>query len=153
MNTQTLPTLADLVRASKCRKGKAHAVTSRGAYWLARYPPLIRHAGGDGIGQNADNLKMFLQLRHFRDGSVTCVVAVEGWHQNLGNYRSFARIEKLEEARTVEEVIAGLLKAKNHDYNSLYSSCFEDDLSKLLVGLGMVECEPAPDEELVAAAE
>lgn len=147
MNTTTTTpaTLAEIIVALKCRKGKASGTTKHGAYWLACDEILIRSWGGDGIGNNGANLRSRLQLRHFRDGSVRCVARMSSWHQNCGTHNNYVTV-RINDCRTVEDVITALLGESDSDGVAVYSAHFAADLTAALVALGMPESEPAPDE-------
>lgn len=144
MNTNT--TLETLIRSTKCRKGKATAITAKGAYWLAIPPIKIRRFGGDGIGNDSPDRTNTLELRHYRDGKVRTMIKQESWHQNHGNH-SEEVIVSLNFHTTAEEVIVTL---KNHTIcdRQPVSDYFQNDLIDALVGLGLPEYEvPSPDDE------
>jgi hypothetical protein len=142
-----MKTLAECIEARKCRKGKATGTTRQGAYWLACEPIVIRNYGGDGIGNSAADCKHYLELRHFRDGNVMAVVHGHFWHQNGARPDIYEHCSGLTSCKTVEEVIVYLKKTKIDDETTTaYSDYYADTLTAALVGLGLAECEPGPDE-------
>lgn len=50
------------------------------------------------------------------------------------------------ECTTIEDVIV-ILKGVSHDETGAYSDRHKDKLTTALTDLGMIESEPAPDEE------
>lgn len=144
-NTKTT-TLQDRIIATKCRKGKAHAITDRGAYWLACPPIVTRRYGGDGIGQDSADCTNTLELRHYRDGTVRCLIVNSSWHQNHGHHRSANHVE-ISFQTTAEEVIV-MLKNHSIDDRQPCSDYFQPELIATLVALGLPEYEvPSPDDE------
>jgi hypothetical protein len=141
-----MKTLQELIVAAKCRKGAAAGTTKKGAYWLACEPIKIRVYGGDGIGQSSPDCTNFLELRHFRDGSVQTVVEFASWHQNQGGRReSYVTVPALAMCETVEDVIV-CLKSCGTEV-AAYSDKMEDKLTDGLVAFGLPVSAPAPDEE------
>lgn len=140
-----MKTLKELIIDRKCRKGESVGTTKSGAFWLACDPIRIRSFGGDGIGQSARNCDNYLQLRHYRSGEVKAVVNYHSWHQNSGTHDSYISVPILD-CTTVEDVIV-ILKGVSDDDTAAYSNWGEGNLTKALVGLGMAESLPAPDEE------
>lgn len=157
-----MKTLAQLIEAQKCRKGKADGTTRKGAYWLVKADDLgekvsleitIRSWGGDGIGQSRADLRNYLQFRHFRNGNACAMVRRHSWHQNDGHRDTYTMIPALMDCTTVEQAIVALKGVKtdpcDHYHSSpenVYSDNFEKDLTGWLVALGMTEMEPAPDD-------
>lgn len=149
---KTTTTLQDLIIASKCRKGKSHAITAKGAYWLALPPVKIRRYGGDGIGQSYADRANSLELRHYRDGNVEAVVVAESWHQNYGHH-----VEEIHTpattCTTAEEVVVALKNLTISDLESC-SDYFQQDLIDALVSISLPEYEiPSPDDEPPATPE
>lgn len=148
MNTNT--TLEEFIRSTKCRKGKAAAITAKGAYWLALPPIKIRRFGGDGIGNDSPDRTNTLELRHYRNGKVRCLIKHESWHQNHGNHCEITEASILDH-KTAEEVIVTLKQHTICDREPV-SDHFQDDLIAALVGIGLPEYEfPSPDDEPATA--
>ena len=139
-----MQTLKELIEAKKCRKGQSSGITSDGAYWLAIEPVKIRSYGGDGVGNNGTNWTHYLELRHYRNGSVECIVECRGWHQNHREI-SENHVAPLGSAETVEHVIARLKSMKCGE-SKAYSDKFQPELTAALVSIGMAESLPSPDE-------
>jgi len=151
--SETTKTLADCIRATKCRKGPAVGTTKNGAFWLAAEPIYIRHTGGDGIGNNGADRKYSLELRHYRDDKVRCAVHLEATHQNgdwggAGDW--WNTVGPLGDCRTAEEMQVVLLGFQM-DSEHVYSSCFADEIERLAEMLGLPVSMPAPDEEAINA--
>lgn len=142
-------TLKNYVEAQKCRKGSADGTTKKGAYWLAADEVKIRSYGGDGIGSNSSDKGHFLQLRHFRDGSVSAIVHYNSSHQNYGSQSSYHAVA-ITECETVEDVIVVLKGCTIHETHA-FSENYRDELIAFLTGLGMPIAHSAPDDEEVAA--
>jgi hypothetical protein len=145
-----MKTLKELIEGTKCRKGTAEGTTKDGAYWLATKPILIRSFGGDGIGQSSTDLRNYLELRHYRDGSVCAVINFHGWHQNYGTSNRYKFVNGLLECCTVEDVAVYLKGTKDadEDYEAkVYSDRCSSDLENALVALGLPIAPPSPDEE------
>ena len=145
-----MKTLQECVEALRCRTGKANGTTKDGAYWLAIDDVLLKNAGGDGIGQNAPDLKWFLQIRHYRGGEVRVVVVRQSWHQNQGDstqYRSIPAGDLL----TVEGAVVLLKSGVSFGCESetCYSDSRYDDLKLALTTIGLAEFEPGPDDPTV----
>jgi hypothetical protein len=146
--SETTKTLADCIRATKCRKGPAVGTTKNGAFWLAAEPIYIRHTGGDGIGNNGADRKYSLELRHYRDDKVRCTVHLEARHENgdwggAGDW--WNTVGPLGDCRTAEEMQVVLLGCKMGDGGEhVYSSSFADEIERLAEMLG-------PDEEAINA--
>lgn len=146
--------LQDLIIAAKCRKGKAEAITEKGAYWLPLPAIRIRSFGGDGIGQSSTDCINYLELRHYRDGTVKVMVNFHTWHQNHGSSDAYISAPVLK-CQTTEEVIIELKKIglKESDYGqphvtAAYSDWGQDTLTAALTTLGLPEYElPSPDDE------
>lgn len=141
-----MQTLNELIEAKKCRKGKAHGITSDGAYWLAMEPVKIRSYGGDGIGNNGVSWDHHLQIRHYRSGAVEAVVHTSGWHQNSGKSNEYHAVS-IGECETVEQVIVKL-KSMKCDGAAAYSDRFQSELTSALVSIGMIEPLPSPDDQV-----
>lgn len=142
---KTTTTLQDLIIAAKCRKGKAHAITAQGAYWLALPSIVIRRYGGDGIGQDSADCTNTLELRHHRDGTVRCRVITSSWHQNHGGNKESHHVE-INSQDTAEEVVVML---KNYSFHGRQpcSDYYQPELIAALVSLGLPEYEiPSPDD-------
>jgi hypothetical protein len=137
------------IRLAKCRKGEAVAKTKRGSYWLACDRIKIRDFGGDGIGQSAADKKHHLELRHYRDDTVSTKIIGHYWHQNGAGNDRIIDADVLLDCETVEDVICKL-KGMSVGGNHAYSDMFESDLTDALTGLGLAESAPAPDETTVA---
>jgi hypothetical protein len=160
-----MKTLKELIEETKCRKGKACGTNKRGAWWLAvdtaEYDGeagiLIKAGGGDGVGQSAPTYRVYLQLRHYRNGDVGAVIQRASWHGNTGdnyNYTTLkhcggndAPIIGILAARTVEDAVVALKAADFED--ACYSDTCYDELRDGLIGIGMPEAEQGPDEELI----
>jgi hypothetical protein len=146
-------TLTELVEARKCRKGSAVGTTKRGAYWLACEPITLRRGGGDGIGNSAADRTYTLELRHYRNGEVRCLVGYTAWHQNYDR-SGYQCVEQLGKCVTIEQVICELKGSRysraEGDYGGdhVYSDLHEGDVTTALTKLGMAAAEPAPDEPL-----
>jgi len=146
---QNMQTLKDLIIATKSRKGPAAGTDKRGAYWLVR-EIRIRSYGGDGIGQNASNIRNYLQLKHYRSGEVRAVVIQNSWHQNYGDNTSWHGVNGILDSTTVEEVICVLLNSGDEEFGVLYESYFEEELTEMLTELGLPRSLPSPDEDIGA---
>lgn len=144
---KNMKTLKELVIETKCRTGSADGTTKRGAFWRAVDPILIRSYGGDGIGQSSAKIDHFLHLRHYRSGEVSAVVCVHGWHQNYGPSNNWVPVSAILDCTTLEDVIVALKAAKGEEGLSLYSNWGEGNLRKSLLGLGLIESLPAPDDQ------
>lgn len=145
MKTNTA-TLQDLIIATKCRKGKAAGITAHGAYWLAIPPIKIRRFGGDGIGQTSPDLTNYLELRHYRNGTVCTYIRHESWHQNYGHETQIIGVD-LEEKTTIEEVQVKFKNMTVAGYHPL-SDYFQEEFIAALSSIGLPEYEiPSPDDE------
>lgn len=146
--------LKTLVEESKCRRGPSDGTTSSGAYWLACDPILIHSCGGDGIGNSSADVNYFLELRHFRAGTVEPVLVRSVYHQNSGKKRYVVRCLDLLKCDTSEKVIISL------KLGVCFPDCFpspvdvvisdlyaEKYLLPALSRLGMVDAEPGPDDD------
>lgn len=143
-----MKTLQECVENAKCRKGQAAGTTKRGAYWLACGPVMIRSFGGSGIGNSGADCRHYLELRHYRTGEVRALIHGRYWHQDGAKPDRYQPVEILE-CTTVEQVIVHLKGERIGDEDwkdSVYSDYFEDSLTEALVGLGLAQSEPAPDE-------
>jgi hypothetical protein len=140
-------TLREAVEHSKCRKGKAVGTTKRGAYWLAG-DIKIRSCGGDGVGQNAPDVKWWLELRYYRSGEVRPTLMRQAWHQN-GEYGGSGDIyfgrPALCDCTTIEEVVVNL-KTGVEEWGTCYGDDWYSDVRDALVALGMTEASPSPDD-------
>lgn len=141
-----MKTLKDCVIETKCRKGAAYGTTKHGAYWLACEPITIRNYGGDGIGQSGADCKNFLQLRHYRDGTVSAVLHGAYWHQNGSAPDDWMRCDDLLSLTTVESIIVSLKATSFDDGTHVWSDYWTDKLTAALTGIGLAESEPSPDE-------
>ena len=156
MKNNTTTTLQDLIIAAKCRKGKAEAITKKGAYWLACPAIRIRSFGGDGIGQSSTDCRNYLELRHYRDGTVKVMVNFHTWHQNHGSSDTYILAPVLE-CHTTEEVIVrlkniGIKEGYYQNFTAAYSDWGQDTLTEALTTLGLPEYEiPSPDDDPAAA--
>jgi hypothetical protein len=141
-------TLKQAIEATKCRKGAAHATTKSGAFWLAVEPIKIRSWGGDGIGNNGVDWDAFLQLRHYRNGTVRAMVQVTGYHQNGSPPDRYHHVA-IEDCTTIEDIIVALKSGVDGDYGreAIYGDHFEDKLTAALSSLGMAVAAPSPDEQ------
>ena len=147
--------LREVIIAAKCRKGKAEAITTKGAYWLACEPIDIKYYGGDGIGQSRADMTNTLELRHYRDGKTEATVVTETWHQNHGRQRHSTSTDLLK-SETVEDVVIRLKNTdvSEYDYdgsNIAYHDRNYDRLTAALTALGLPEYSiPSPDDEPAA---
>ena len=112
----------------------------------------MRAAGGDGIGNSAPDVDYCLELRHFRNGTVSAIIHRASWHQNHGSRDNYCAAPVLLECATVEQIIVELKGFRgDDDYTGcdepVYSDRFEEKLTTALVKFGMPEMEPAPDDE------
>ena len=139
-----MQTLKELIEAKKCRKGKSVGITSDGAYWLAVEPVMIRSYGGDGIGNSGTDWKHYLQLRHYRSGTVEAVIHARGWHQNRGDLNEYYSAP-IGDCETVEYVIARLKYMKCGE-SKAYCDGWQPELTAALASIGMAESLPSPDE-------
>jgi hypothetical protein len=142
-----MKTLKELVVEKKCRKGPAFGTTKNGAFWMAVEPIKIRGFGGDGVGNNPSSRTNYLQLRHYRDGAVKAVVNWRSWHQNAGDSNEYVTVDILD-CITIEEVVVSLKKA-SCDGNNAYSDRWQSELTGVLLGLGMCETLPSPDDDQI----
>jgi hypothetical protein len=140
------PTLQDLIIARRVRKGPASGTTKRGAYWLACDRIITGSYGGDGIGQSAAQITVFLVLRHYRDGAVRAIARVHGWHQNY-THDNWYSIPSLPACRSAEEVIVALLGRSTEETGRLYTPDAESGLVAALSNLGLPQALPSPDGE------
>lgn len=143
-----MKTLKELVIESKCRRGPADGTDKRGAFWNGSVTK-IRRSGGDGIGQSSADVTHTLHLKHYRSGEVRAVVKIDRYHQNgsySGGGTEWVGVSQILDCATVEEVITALINAGSEESGRLYSEYYEEELTQLLTGLGMVESLPAPDE-------
>lgn len=145
-------TLKDLLIEKLIRKGAAHGTTKRGAYWTpvkGEYFEKIRRSGGDGIGNSAPDVSFYLELRHFRDGTVKAVIVRVAWHQN-GSYSgagtTYADASSVLDCTTAEEVVVAL-KAISMDEESVISERGSEWITAACIAFGLPESAPAPDEE------
>ena len=149
-NNMKTKTLKELIIEAKCRKGEAHGTTKRGAYWCpfverGDHFACIGGGGSDGIGQNAPNVDVFLDFRHYRDGTVSAVITRSSWHQNHGTSTAFTRADNLLGCTNVEEVIVAL-KGMEIDESPVLRGFGEPKVTKALVDIGVPLSAPAPDE-------
>jgi hypothetical protein len=144
--------LRDLVVESKCRKGKAHGTDERGAYWYALhladecYARLFSR-GGDGIGRSGADITGWLEFKHYRNGDMVAQLVFHTWHENDGPGDQFFVADILNCA-TAEEVVVALKKMEMPDGKAaLGSERMVNGLVQQLVGDGLVEAAPAPDDD------
>lgn len=151
--TTEVTTLQTLILSAKCRKGAAAGTTKKGACWLACEPITIRRSGGDGIGNSGPDCTTYLQLRHFRDGSIAATVNYNSWHQNHGMSNSYQAAPEVLAAQSIEEVIAAL-KGTGYDGQPAISNYFADDGDTFaaLSALGLPQALPSPDDTAAATA-
>ena len=149
-----MKTLKELIIEAKCRKGEAHGTTKRGAYWCPfvsdadSYFVVTGDRGGDGIGQNAADVTVGLDLRHFRDGTVSAVLEHASYHQNTGHkLNSTTNADQLLNCTTAEEVVVALrgIELINDCGQALSTRCVEKIIARC-VEIGMPKAAPAPDE-------
>lgn len=151
MKTNT--TIQQAIIASKCRKGKAHAITAKGAYWLAHAPIIIKRYGGDGIGQTRADMTNTMEIRHYRDGKVKIFIRVSTWHQNEGTHTRTRDASHMIDSKSVEDIIIWLknteIGATDYDDSSVsYSDYRYDDVATAFMTLGLPEFPiPSPDDE------
>lgn len=141
-------TLADCIRALRCRKGPADGTTKDGAFWLAHEEEIVlRRAGGDGIGQSAPDITYYLVLRHYRDGAVRAKVMEKAYHQN-GTHIDWYEISALPECTTIEEAEVVLRRPVPTEHAEIcaYSGNHRADIAAALTALGLPEADPSPDE-------
>lgn len=144
-----MKTLAQLVVGQRCRKGKAAGVTKSGSYWMAAQSDAfdwIGGYGGDGIGNNGPAVKTFLELRHYRDGTVRAFVRRESWHQNTGDRIEYVNASRILPCTTIEDVEAALLGLTDSHEMPVYETYHRSSLLKVLSVFGMPESATAPDE-------
>jgi len=141
-----MKTLNELIVSAKCRKGASAGTNKHGAFWFACEPIIIRRFGGDGIGETDANCVNYLQLRHYRDGSVKAVVNSYSWHQNHGHCDTYRTADNLLDRTTVEDVIV-CFKNISDKGSHAYSDSRKNELTEALTALGMIEALPAPDAE------
>lgn len=145
-----MKTLAQLIEATKCRRGKSAGITKNGAYWLACEPIEINSTGGDGIGNNAPNTHHYLILRHFRDGAVRPQIKRDAWHQNgafSGDGVDYMGADHLASCTTIEDIIVALKAIRYRlDISERVYGGDEKPLVEALGALGMPYSMPAPDE-------
>lgn len=150
-----MKTLKELIINTKCRKGKARAIDKHGAFWLACPEIEIRVWGGDGVGQSMPNHKNYLELRHYRNGTVVACVTFQSWHQNAGTTECVRTADQILSCTDIESVIVAL-KNLPHEllspaaegyFPDAYSDSKYARLSSALIGLGLSEAQAAPDEE------
>ena len=125
-----MKTLKELVIARKCRKGNPCATTKQGAFWLACEGIKIRSFGGTGIGNSSPLRKNYLQLRHFRDGSVRAAVNFQSYHKNTGMENVYCNVD-IDSCSTVEDVIVRLKGISSKEMNA-YSDHFKGHLAMRL---------------------
>ena len=147
-----MKTLKDLIIEAKCRKGEAHGTTKRGAYWCPfgkdQYFSLTANRGGDGIGNSSATVKVGLDLRHFRDGTVSAVLVREDWHENHGTQSATTNADQLLNCTTAEEVVVALRGIDLiNDGGPALGKGYVDDVIADCVAIGMPKSAPAPDEE------
>lgn len=139
--------LETAIIATKCRKGKAHAITKRGAYWLACPPIRTRAFGGDGIGQSSADGSFDIELRHYRDGCVTVKLVAYTYHQNHGSHEEVTDLDFAEEISTVEDLII-ILRNTNKWEREALTDYWIPKLTEALTALGLPEYPiPSPDDE------
>ena len=141
-------TLTQAIEQAHCRHGKASGTTKDGAYWLAIEPIHIRSFGGDGIGNSAPSRIHYLELRHYRNGAARARIHANAEHLNgayAGAGNSWHNADSILSCESAEGVIVAL-KAISVNETRAYSDSYEEDLTAALVGLGLPEMEPAPDE-------
>jgi len=137
-----MKTLKEVIVESKCRKGPSAGTTKRGAFWLFVEPTKIRRYGGDGIGQSGADCTNYLELRHYRDGTVAAVIHGHYWRQNGSAPDDWLRCDSLLECTSIEQLIVALKGLSFADGSHVFSDDFADKLGML----GLPEAEPAPDE-------
>jgi hypothetical protein len=143
--------LKEVIIAAKCRKGKAEAITAKGAYWLACPPIRTRAFGGDGIGQSSADCSFHLELRHYRDGKVRAVLVANSWHQNHGTSTEEKDFWLADQYATVEDVIIYLRLVELWDKEGI-SDYHLEGITAALTALGLPEYPiPSPDDEEPAA--
>lgn len=145
-----MKTVKQAIEQAKIRKGPADGTTKRGAYWMRSI--LVRHFGGDGIGTSSPDMKMYLDLRHYRSGEVAAIGHYHAWHQNHDAQDDYEQIPAVLDAVTAEDVIVALKGARVMD-TAVYSDRFEAKLIAFFAGLGIPAAAPAPDEDTTAATE
>ena len=141
-----MKTIKELIIAAKCRKGEAAGTTKHGAFWLAAEPICVGGGGGDGIGQSAPNIDHFLQMRHYRDGTVKAMIHRSSWHQNHGQHESYKDAPELLGCSTIEEVFVALKGIEIED-RPVYAAFAKDKIEKAMSEFGLAKAAPAPDEE------
>jgi hypothetical protein len=149
-------TLEEAVKALRCRKGPSAGISKRGAYWLAVEPVLIRRFGGDGIGINTPDRTTTLELRHYRDGEVRCLVHEHAYHQNgsrAGAGDCWSPSSAVNSCRTAEEIKAALLGSATITGEPVYGRHWEVNIDELAGLLGLPLSMPAPDEATQPAGE
>lgn len=147
-------TLEEAVKALKCRKGPSAGITKRGAYWLAARPVLIRRFGGDGVGNNAADRRIFMEVRHFRDGHVRFTLHEDALHENgtYGGAGDWWTTVELGGCRTAEEIKVILSGATvSATEHGAYSNHYSDNIDGLAASFGLPISMPAPDEEPAGA--
>lgn len=144
-------TLKELIIEKKCRKGEAHGTTKRGAYWCpyvrTQYFVVTAGRGGDGIGQSAADITVGLDLRHYRDGTVSAVLVRERYHQNEGTTKQITNADCVLSTTTVEDVVVALKGVSLiDDGGAAISNYCVYGVVKECVAFGMPEAAPSPDD-------
>lgn len=145
-----MQTLKNIIEAMKIRKGPAHGTTKRGAFWTPskdRYIACLRWTGGDGIGQSSPDVHFYLEIRHFRSGEMRAIVVRDAYHQNgeyAGAGKSVTDVTPVLDAQTAEDALVVLKGIRTQSGESVVD--VGKDLVAVLVGLGLPDAMPAPDE-------
>lgn len=170
-------TLKELIQQTKCRKGSSAGTTKHGAYWEPIESPCLRAFGDESSTRRNEGqpplVNWHLELQFYRSGEVRAVLQRYARHVGGSEYGAgywyFDRSSLLN-LETIEEIVADLKKGvdlsnrriRNPDatsYNDEYlhmEACYSDsfyfELRDALLGLGMGECLPSPDEETEEAS-
>lgn len=158
-------TLREAIGKAHCRHGKAAGTTEYGAYWLCPYTldkldMRIHNWGGDGVGQNGADHFSYLELQHYRDGTVRARCHHTSWHQNGsysgGNISEYVNADSILECQTAEDVIVALKNlhygSRHFDYATpVYSDHYADTVTEILARLGIPEADQGPDEDATAS--
>lgn len=149
MNAHTENTLENIIRDRKVRKGKASGITALGAYWSAwadDESPTVVASGGDGVGNNATRVRVYLRARHYRSGRVIVGIESVRWHQNYGTQCDWYAVANLNPATTAEDVIVALQAVSIDDGLIRITDAARERIEGFCRSIGMPISAPSPDE-------
>jgi hypothetical protein len=149
----TAKTVRDIITNRHIRKGQSTGITSDGAFWIADTGDRDNNlscGGGDGIGESAEDVGWYINIRHYRNGEVRCYLSRETWHQNEGTRICKTRADDILDAVTIEEVIQLIRSHKiDNGYERSVVQLSDEGCDRLRKYLPeLPESIPSPDENL-----